>query len=69
MSGSSCSRGWPDTDARGRLRNDIGDDVKATNTFEQPKRVVPQALDAPTAGTRMTMKLPARSYSLLRLAV
>ena len=35
-----------------------GPDLKAFNTFEQPRRVVPQRLDAPAAGARMTFKLP-----------
>jgi alpha-N-arabinofuranosidase len=46
-----------------------GSDLKAFNTFEQPKRVVPQRLEAPTAGTRMTFKLPPRSYTVAQLAV
>jgi alpha-N-arabinofuranosidase len=45
-----------------------GPDLKATNTFADPKRVVPQALDAPQAGARMTFKLPARSYTVAHLA-
>jgi alpha-N-arabinofuranosidase len=46
-----------------------GDDVKATNTFEDPRRVVPQPLEAPAPSATMTLKLPPRSYSLLRLGV
>jgi len=45
-----------------------GADMKAFNTFEQPKRVVPQRLDAPAAGARMTFKLPPRSYTVAQLA-
>ena len=45
-----------------------GADLKAFNTFEQPKRVVPQPLDAPQAGARMTFRLPARSYTVAHLA-
>ena len=45
-----------------------GPDVKAFNTFEQPQAVVPRTLEAPQAGTRMTFKLPARSYSVARIA-
>jgi alpha-N-arabinofuranosidase len=45
-----------------------GSDLKAFNTFEQPKRVVPQRLDAPAAGARMTFKLPPRSYTVAHLA-
>lgn len=42
-----------------------GTDLKATNTFEQPNRVVPQKFDAPKLGSRMTLELPARSYTVL----
>ena len=45
-----------------------GPDLKAFNTFEQPRRVAPQRLDAPAAGTRMTFKLPPRSYTVAHLA-
>jgi alpha-L-arabinofuranosidase len=43
--------------------------LKAFNTFAQPKQVVPRALDAPAVGSRMTFKLPARSYSVAHLAI
>jgi alpha-N-arabinofuranosidase len=46
-----------------------GSDLKAFNTFEQPRRVAPQRLDAPTAAARMTFKLPAGSYTVAHLAV
>jgi alpha-N-arabinofuranosidase len=45
-----------------------GSDLKAVNTFEQPKLVVPQPLDAPQAGSKMTFKLPPRSYSVVQFA-
>jgi alpha-N-arabinofuranosidase len=45
-----------------------GTDLKAFNTFEQPKRVVPQRLDAPAPGARMTFKLPPRSYTVAQVA-
>jgi alpha-N-arabinofuranosidase len=45
-----------------------GPDVKAFNTFERPELVVPRTLEAPQAGARMTFKLPARSYSVARIA-
>jgi alpha-N-arabinofuranosidase len=45
-----------------------GTDLKAFNTFEQPQRVAPQTLEAPAVGTRMTFKLPARSYSVAHIA-
>jgi len=46
-----------------------GPDLKAFNTFEQPRKVVPQRLDAPAAGSRMTFKLPPGSYTVAHLAV
>ena len=46
-----------------------GADLKAFNTFEEPRRVVPQPLDAPAPGSRMTFKLPPRSYSVAQLAI
>jgi len=45
-----------------------GADLKAFNTFEEPRRVAPQRLEPPAAGTRMTFKLPARSYTVAQLA-
>jgi alpha-N-arabinofuranosidase len=41
-----------------------GADLKAANTFAKPNNVVPQRLEAPQAGRRMTFRLPARSYTL-----
>jgi len=46
-----------------------GQDLKATNTFDQPNRIVPQKLDAPRLGSTMTVQLPARSYSVLEFGL
>ncbi|MGO8756813.1 MAG: alpha-N-arabinofuranosidase [Terracidiphilus sp.] len=46
-----------------------GPDLKAGNTFADPVRVAPQTLESPKAGSRMTVQLPARSHSVLSLAV
>ncbi len=46
-----------------------GPDLKAGNTFSAPKQVTPQTLEYPKAGSRMTLQLPARSYSVLSLAM
>jgi alpha-N-arabinofuranosidase len=46
-----------------------GADLKAFNTFEAPRRVAPQPLPAPTAGSRMTLKLPPRSYTVVHLGL
>jgi alpha-L-arabinofuranosidase len=45
-----------------------GPDLKAVNTFTDPRRVAPQRLDPPTAGSRMTFKLPPRSYTVAQLS-
>ena len=45
-----------------------GPDLKAVNTFEQPTLVAPQPLASPKAGSRMTFKLPPRSYSIAQFA-
>ena len=45
-----------------------GSDLKAVNTFADPRRVAPQRLDATAAGSRMTVKLPPRSYTIAHLA-
>jgi len=45
-----------------------GSDLKAVNTFGQPNLVVPQPLEAPPAGSKMTFKLPPRSYSVVQIA-
>jgi alpha-N-arabinofuranosidase len=41
-----------------------GRDLKAANSFERPTNVVPQRLEPPQPGRRMTFRLPARSYSI-----
>jgi alpha-N-arabinofuranosidase len=46
-----------------------GSDLKAFNTFEDPNKVVIQKLDAGSAGGKMSMKLPPRSYTVVHLAV
>jgi alpha-L-arabinofuranosidase len=46
-----------------------GPDLKAGNTFSDPSRVIPQTLESPKAGSRMVLQLPARSYSVLSLAM
>ena len=45
-----------------------GPDLKAFNTFEQPQQVAPRPLEPPQAGASMTFKLPARSYTVARIA-
>jgi alpha-N-arabinofuranosidase len=46
-----------------------GSDLKAVNTFAEPRRVSPQPLDPPAAGSRMSFTLPARSYTVVHLAI
>jgi len=45
-----------------------GADLKAVNTFDRPTAVTPRTLDAPQIGSRMTFKLPARSYTVAHIA-
>jgi alpha-N-arabinofuranosidase len=45
-----------------------GPDLKAANTFEKPTLVAPKKLDAPQVGSKMTFKLPPRSYSVVHIA-
>ncbi len=45
-----------------------GPDLKAFNTFDDPRKVVPQPLAPPAPGARMTFKLPARSYTVAQIA-
>jgi len=61
---------WRDSEPEKVLacRTLTGSDLKAYNTFEQPKQVAPQTLDAPRAGARMTFRLPPRSYTVASLA-
>jgi alpha-N-arabinofuranosidase len=46
-----------------------GSDLKAFNTFESPNKVVATKLDTTRAGAKMTVKLPARSYTVIHLSV
>jgi alpha-N-arabinofuranosidase len=44
-----------------------GDDLKASNSFEAPQRVVPRNLDKPpVSGGRAKFDVPARSYSVIQ---
>lgn len=45
-----------------------GPDLKAVNSFEEPRTVVPQELDPPPVSPQMTWKLPPQSYSILHLS-
>ncbi len=46
-----------------------GSDLKAINTFSDPMHVVPQTLENPKVGSKMSLELPAKSYSVLSLAL
>jgi alpha-L-arabinofuranosidase len=45
-----------------------GTDLKASNTFERPTVIAPRPLEVPKPAATMTLKLPARSYSVVHLA-
>jgi alpha-N-arabinofuranosidase len=44
-----------------------GGDLKASNTIAHPDRINPAQLEIPKPGSRMTVRLPKQSYSLLRV--
>jgi len=44
-----------------------GGDLKASNTIANPDRINPAQLEIPKPGSRMLVRLPAQSYSLLRV--
>jgi hypothetical protein len=46
----------------------IGPDLRAFNTFDDPRRVAPQRLDPPAAGARTTFRLPPRSNTVAEFA-
>jgi alpha-N-arabinofuranosidase len=46
-----------------------GSDLKAVNGFDAPGRVAPKSLDAPQVGSKMTLQVPARSYTVVNLAL
>ncbi len=43
-----------------------GVDLKASNSFENPKLVAPQSVEAPKLAPRTLLQLPARSYTVLQ---
>src|SRR5262249_19349743 len=43
-----------------------GTDLSASNTFDQPERVIPKEFPTPTPGVAMTFKLPPRSYGVFQ---
>src|SRR5437868_398887 len=46
-----------------------GGDLKAFNSFDAPKRVIPQTADKPsTSGGRTKFEVPARSYTVIQFA-
>ena len=46
-----------------------GDDLKASNSFASPRRVVPQAFAKPASGSTTRLSVPARSYTVLQWSV
>jgi alpha-L-arabinofuranosidase len=43
-----------------------GADLKAFNSFEEPKKVAPQPFEPPKLGTRTSIRVPARSYTVIQ---
>jgi alpha-N-arabinofuranosidase len=60
---------WEDR-APARILSSIlltGTDLKATNTFDAPQRVIPQAFEKPSAsGSKTTLEMPPRSYAVIQ---
>lgn len=47
-----------------------GDDLKASNSFENPKKVAPQTFAVPAAsGSRTKFEIPARSYAVVQWSI
>jgi alpha-N-arabinofuranosidase len=62
---------WEDNPGKQVLASWVltGNDLKAVNSFEAPRRVQPQTLDKPsTNGGRTKFEVPARSYTVLQWA-
>ncbi len=62
---------WEDNPGKQVLASWVltGNDLKAVNSFESPRRVQPQALDKPsTNGGRTKFEVPAGSYTVLQWA-
>jgi alpha-L-arabinofuranosidase len=43
-----------------------GADLKACNSFEDPKKVAPQPFEPPKSGTKTEIQVPARSYTVIQ---
>jgi alpha-N-arabinofuranosidase len=46
-----------------------GPDLKASNSFDKPALVMPHELESPRVGSKMTFRLPPRSYSVAVVAM
>jgi alpha-N-arabinofuranosidase len=60
---------WEDLAPSGIVESMVltGDDLKAENSFDAPKKVTPRAFDKPsTTGGRTRFEVPAKSYSVLQ---
>jgi len=60
---------WEDKSPSGAVSAWVltGDNLKARNTFEAPKRVTPQSFEKPsTSGSRTKFEVPARSYTVIQ---
>ena len=62
---------WQDSSTTRALKALVltGNDLKAVDGFDAPRRVQPQPLDKPsTAGGRTKLELPPRSYTVMQWA-
>ena len=44
-----------------------GDDLKACNSFEDPKKVAPQPFEPSKSGKKILAQVPARSYTVIQM--
>lgn len=62
---------WEDRPAKRVIsaRTLTGNDLKASNSFDEPRRVQPQTMEKPSvSGESTKLELPARSYTVLQFA-
>jgi alpha-N-arabinofuranosidase len=60
---------WRDTPPQRATFSQVltGNDLKAFNSFEDPKKVAPRPLESPKIGAKTLIQIPARSYAVIQL--
>jgi alpha-N-arabinofuranosidase len=59
---------WREAPPQGVIFSQVltGQDLKASNSFENPQRVAPQPFEPPKLAPRTLLQVPARSYTLIQ---